>query len=177
MSQIFIEMTTFCVLTTKYILVKLEKKSLNKPSYNGSGGSGRSTPEMGYSPGTGNNSRATTPNQLSNSEYEKLKKTTYPFTEVNSNTGWPRRSPSPLRSSYTDILCTASRKLRERSIPPPAPLPEKLEFVRGPPMSGRPPPAPARHSEQFCYTFNFLSLAQCSKTVMTPSKIEGKLGQ
>jgi len=113
-------------------------------SYNGSGGSGRSTPEMGYSPGTGNNSRATTPNQLSNSEYEKLKKTTYPFTEVNSNTGWPRRSPSPLRTSYTDILCTASRKLRERSIPPPAPLPEKLEFVRGPLMSGRPPPAPAR---------------------------------
>lgn len=73
-------------------------------SYNGSGGSGRSTPEMGYSPGTGNNSRATTPNQLSNT----------------------------------------SRKLRERSIPPPAPLPEKLEFVRGPPLSGRPPPAPAR---------------------------------
>jgi len=73
-------------------------------SYNGSGGSGRSTPEMGYSPGTGNNSRATTPNQLSNT----------------------------------------SRKLRERSIPPPAPLPEKLEFVRGPLMSGRPPPAPAR---------------------------------
>lgn len=73
-------------------------------SYNGSGGSGRSTPEMGYSPGTGNNSRATTPNQLSNT----------------------------------------SRKLRERSIPPPAPLPDKLEFVRGPPLSGRPPPAPAR---------------------------------
>lgn len=73
-------------------------------SYNGSGGSGRSTPEMGYSPGTGNNSRATTPNQLSHT----------------------------------------SRKLRERSIPPPAPLPEKLEFVRGPPLSGRPPPAPAR---------------------------------
>jgi len=73
-------------------------------SYNGSGGSGRSTPEMGYSPGTGNNSRATTPNQLSNT----------------------------------------SRKLRERSIPPPAPLPEKLEYVRGPPLSGRPPPAPAR---------------------------------
>lgn len=73
-------------------------------SYNGSGGSGRSTPEMGYFPGSGNNSRATTPNQLSNT----------------------------------------SRKLRERSIPPPAPLPEKLEFVRGPPLSGRPPPAPAR---------------------------------
>ena len=158
--------------------MRTEKKNCqNKSSYNGSGGSGRSTPEMGYSPGTGNNSRATTPNQLSNSEYEKLKKTTYPFTEVNSNTGWPRRSPSPLRRSYTDILCTASRKLRERSIPPPAPLPDKLEFVRGPPLSVRPPPAPARHCEQFCYTFNFLSLAQCSKTVMTPSKIEGKLGQ
>lgn len=37
-----------------------------------------------------------------------------------------------------------SRRLRERSIPPPAPLPEKLEFVRGPPISGRPPPAPPR---------------------------------
>ena len=149
-----------------------KKKSLNKPSYNGSGGSGRSTPEMGYSPGTGNNSRATTPNQLSHSEYEKLKKTTYPFTEVNSNTGWPRRSPSPLRRSYTDILCTASRKLRERSIPPPAPLPEKLEFVRGPPLSGRPPPAPARHSEQFCQTFNFLR--ESDYGVMTNFRVEGR---
>jgi len=37
-----------------------------------------------------------------------------------------------------------SRRLRERSIPPPEPLPAKLQFVRGPPLSGRPPPAPPR---------------------------------
>jgi len=101
-------------------------------SYNGTG-SGRSTPELG----SGNNSRATTPNF---SEYPR--RSTYPFVE--SGSMWPQRSPSPLRTSYTDILCTASRRLRERSIPPPPPLPEKLEFVRGPPVSGRPPPAPPR---------------------------------
>jgi len=112
-------------------------------SYNGSGGSGRSTPEMGL-PGSGNSSRCTTPNNFS--EYSALRRSTYPFSDTSQEvtTGWPRRSPSPLRNSYTQILCTASRRLRERSIPPPAPLPEKLEFVRGPPISGKPPAAPAR---------------------------------
>jgi len=51
------------------------------------------------------------------------------------------RSPSP---SYTDILCTASRKLRERSIPPPPPLPSKIEVVRPPTPPGKPPPGPPR---------------------------------
>jgi len=67
--------------------------------------SGRTTPELdfpAYELLSGNNSRATTPQNFT------------------------------------------SRRLRERSIPPPAPLPDKLDFVRGPPLSGRPPPAPPR---------------------------------
>jgi len=57
---------------------------------------------------------------------------------------YPRRSVSPLRTSYTDLLCTASRRLRERSIPPPAILPDRIEPLRPPPPTGRPPPAPPR---------------------------------
>jgi hypothetical protein len=53
-----------------------------------------------------------------------------------------QRSPSPLRTTYTEVLCTASRRLRERSIPPQPLLPEKMAFVRPPPLSGKPPPAP-----------------------------------
>ncbi len=50
-----------------------------------------------------------------------------------------RRSASPLRTHYTDILCAASKRLRQRSIPPPPPLPEKLEPLRPP---GKPPLPP-----------------------------------
>lgn len=69
---------------------------------------------------------------------------------VNSRSSTPvsseyyRRSPSPLRTSYTDLLCTASRRLRERSIPPPQPLPERLEPVRPPIPTGKPPPVPSQ---------------------------------
>jgi len=73
-------------------------------SYNGTG-SGRSTPELDFPASSllsGNNSRATTPQNF------------------------------------------PSRRQRERSIPPPALLPAKIEFVRELPLSGRPPPAPAR---------------------------------
>jgi len=49
-----------------------------------------------------------------------------------------RRSQSPTK--YTEILCTASRRLRERSIPPPPPYPAKIEPVRPPsPTGGKPP--------------------------------------
>ena len=86
--------------------------------YNGSGpSSGRSTPI----------SRGCTPNPPGGlSEYST------------------RRSTSPLRTTYTELLCTASRRLRERSIPPPGILPERIEPVRPPPPPGKPPPAPAR---------------------------------
>ena len=49
-----------------------------------------------------------------------------------------RRSPTPLRTTYSETLCTASRRLRERSIPPPEPLPERIQPVRVP---GKPPPS------------------------------------
>jgi len=50
------------------------------------------------------------------------------------------KSPSP---SYTETLCAASRRLRERSIPPPAP-PTKVEIKSPPPPPGKPPVAPPR---------------------------------
>jgi len=108
--------------------------------------SGRTTPELdfpAYELLSGNNSRATTPQNFSEYSRRPISSALNQF-PVEETGGWPRRSPSPLRKSYTDILCTASRRLRERSIPPPAPLPDKLDFVRGPPISGRPPPAPPR---------------------------------
>ena len=53
-----------------------------------------------------------------------------------------RRSQSPTK--YTEILCTASRRLRERSIPPPPPYPAKIEPVRPPsPTGGKPPMSPS----------------------------------
>jgi len=56
-----------------------------------------------------------------------------------------RRSPSPYRTAYTDVLCTASRRLRERSIPPPPPPPQRYEPVRAPvPLGSKPPIGPPR---------------------------------
>jgi len=52
------------------------------------------------------------------------------------NKSWRSQSPE----KYTEILCTASRRLRERSIPPPPPYPAKIEPVRPPsPTGGKPP--------------------------------------
>merc|ERR1712110_630973 len=83
--------------------------------------SGRTTPELdfpAYELLSGNNSRATTPQNFSEYSRRPISSALNQF-PVEETGGWPRRSPSPLRKSYTDILCTASRRLRERSIPPP----------------------------------------------------------
>ena len=53
-----------------------------------------------------------------------------------------RRSPSPYRTAYTDVLCAASRRLRERSIPPPPPPLQRIEPVKPPLPPGKPPPGP-----------------------------------
>lgn len=50
------------------------------------------------------------------------------------------RSRTPAVPSYTDALCTVSKRLRQRSIPPPAP-PPKYKPVQ-PALYGKPPPAP-----------------------------------
>ena len=54
------------------------------------------------------------------------------------------RNRSHTPEKYTEILCTASRRLRERSIPPPPPYPAKIEPVRPvSPTGGKPPMSPS----------------------------------
>lgn len=61
------------------------------------------------------------------------------------NNGYGSGTSSPVNSRPTTPVFnhSTSRRLRERSIPPPAPLPQKIETLRPPLPSGKPPPGPA----------------------------------